>query len=204
MTFHVISFGSNKIKRVCRSTLQAEAFSLQNGLEEGDRIRAAIADLKGCLELKQWEATASKTMIQVWVTDCKSLESSLTRTVMSKYADKRLSIEMASLRQSLWRNPGEARGSPTSNDEKPELATDMIRWIDTDCMIADPLTKVMEPVKLVEALDSNSWSLKQPIESILKKRAKQLQRRKTPVENDDKESIKLTKESDVHHCQWEL
>ena len=49
-------------------------------------------------------------------------------------------------------------------------------------MIADPLTKVMDPIKLLDALDSYKWSLKQPIESIIKKRAKQLQRRKTPAE----------------------
>jgi hypothetical protein len=41
----------------------------------------------------------------------------------------------------------------------------------------------MEPNKLNEALDSNYWNLTQPIESILKKRAKQLQRRKTPIED---------------------
>ena len=64
-------------------------------------------------------------------------------------------------------------------DEVPTDTTDKVRWIDTDCMLADPLTKVMEPWKLDEALESNYWSVKQPIESILKKRAKQLQRRKT-------------------------
>ena len=51
----------------------------------------------------------------------------------------------------------------------------------------DPLTKVMDPVKLLAALDSNTWSLKQPIESIIKKRAKQLQRRKTPAEGSQED-----------------
>ena len=77
-------------------------------------------------------------------------------------------------------------------DDIPKETTDKCRWIDTDVMLADPLTKVMEPWKLDEALESNYWSLKQPIDSIMKKRAKQIQRRKTkdekleaiPEEND--------------------
>ena len=61
----------------------------------------------------------------------------------------------------------------------PEDATDAIRWIDTDVMLADPLTKSMEADKMNEAIDENRWSFKQPVESVLKKRAKQLARRKT-------------------------
>ena len=45
-------------------------------------------------------------------------------------------------------------------------------------MVADPLTKSMEPVKLCEMLDSNRWNITQPIEAIAKKRAKQKSRRK--------------------------
>ena len=63
-------------------------------------------------------------------------------------------------------------------DELPEEATDLVRWIDTDVMIADPLTKAMEPVKLIEMLDTNVWDITQPIEAVQKKRAKQAARRK--------------------------
>ena len=60
---------------------------------------------------------------------------------------------------------------PSSND-----ATDVCRWVDTDCMSADALTKQMSPEKLVAAIDTNTWSLEQPIESIVRKRDKQRQR----------------------------
>lgn len=40
---HVISFSSTIVRRVCRSTMQAEAYSVQAGVEEGDRVRAAAA-----------------------------------------------------------------------------------------------------------------------------------------------------------------
>ena len=46
-------------------------------------------------------------------------------------------------------------------------------------MIADPMTKIMDPIKLQTALDTNEWSMTQPLESLAKQRAKQLQRRKT-------------------------
>ena len=41
-------------------------------------------------------------------------------------SDKRLSIAIASLRQNLWREPGEVVGNPTLKDEVPEDATDLI------------------------------------------------------------------------------
>ena len=74
-------------------------------------------------------------------------------------------------------------------DERPsqDEAADVVQWIDTDIMIVDPLTKAMSSEKLYQALDSNFWDLKQPIESIEKKRLKQLQRRKTPMEEDSKD-----------------
>ena len=46
-------------------------------------------------------------------------------------------------------------------------------------MIADPLTKAMDSSKLFTAIQDNFWDITQPIESVLKKRAKPLQRRKT-------------------------
>ncbi len=79
----------------------------------------------------------------------------------------------------MWRAPGQEQGDPHYEDSRPELATDTVHWVDTDVMLADPLTKAMEADKLLEALDTNFWDLRQPIESVLKKRAKQLSRRKT-------------------------
>ena len=123
-------------------------------------------------------------MPQVWFTDCRSVRDALTRPVFVKMADKRLSIEIASLCQNLWREPGESVVSPQLKDEIPEGATDRVRWIDTDVIIADPLTKTMEPIKMVETLDSNLWDLEQPIEAIQKKRAKQKSRRKIQKTNE--------------------
>ena len=71
--FHLISHSSTLIKRVCRATVQAEAYQLQYSNEEGDRIRAAIAGMRGQLDSRNWEATAAASMRQIWFTDCKSV-----------------------------------------------------------------------------------------------------------------------------------
>ena len=175
---HAIQCVSKVIPRVCRSTVQAEAYEITYGVEAGDFIRAAIADIFGCLDIKRWEATAAQFMPQLWFTDCQSVYDTVRASVQAKAADKRLGIELAGLRQNLWRAKGEAIGNPLIRDELPVDATDSIRWIDTEVMLADPMTKNMEADKLIEFLSTNWWDTRQPIESVLKKQAKQIARRK--------------------------
>eukprot|EP00439_Symbiodinium_sp_Y106_P006332 s6815_g1.t1 len=81
-------------------------------------------------------------MRQVWFTDCRSLSDTLRSPKMTKHEDKRLSIEIAALRESLWRAKGEDCGDPYYLDDRPSEPTDEVRWIDTDVMVADPLAKV--------------------------------------------------------------
>lgn len=156
--------------------MKAEAYSLQDGVEEGDRIRAAICDIFGRLDKRHWERSASMFMKQVWFSNCRSVVDSLLPCA-TKAADKRLSIELASMRQSLWRTPREDEGDPFLQDERPKVTTDIIRWIDTQAMITDPLTKVIDPAKLIEALQTNRWNVEQPVNAVIVKKAKQLQRR---------------------------
>jgi len=202
---HLIGFSSTTIKRVCRSTIQAEAYQLTAGVEEGDRLRAAIAHIFGKLDPKHWESSSAAFMPQIWFTDCRSVRDSLVRPVMTKMADKRLSIEFNCLRQNLWREVGEEVGNPTLRDEIPLNATDTVRWIDTDVMLADPLTKSMDADKLNQFLISNTWDLSQPVESVQKKRAKQLAKRKklTTYEHVDK-SAKFFKDIPANApCTWQ-
>mgnify|MGYP001342969120 CR=1 FL=1 len=127
------------------------------------------SDLFGKLDVKRWEATAAQFMPQLWFTDCQSVYDTVRASVQAKAADKRLGIELAGLRQNLWRAKGEAIGNPLIRDELPVDATDSIRWIDTEVMLADPMTKNMEADKLIEFLSTNWWDTSQPIESVLKK-----------------------------------
>ena len=76
-SIHPILWTSNLVRRVCRSTIQAEAYTLQASVEDSDVLRAAITDIFGCLDMKRWEATSAKFVKQIWMTDCKSLEQTL-------------------------------------------------------------------------------------------------------------------------------
>jgi hypothetical protein len=183
---HPFSTSSTSVKRVTRATVQGETYNLQSGVEFGDVMRAAIADMHDRLDRNDWERTSSMFMKHVWCTDCKSSEAALCNPVMGKIQDKRLGIEFAALRQSLWRVEGQALGDPRLCDALPDraIATDICRWIDTDVMLADPLTKPMDASKMLHAMKTNYWDMKQPIESLRKKREKQRQRHKTPMPDD--------------------
>ena len=70
----------------------------------------------------------------------------------------------------------EAIGDPAEDEKIPEKVTDIIGWIGTDVMMAGPLTDPVEAEKLSEVMGTKTLSTTQPIDCILKKRAKQLSR----------------------------
>ena len=59
MLIHHLSWSSTRIRGVCRSTLMAEAYALSNAVQHGLRTRAAIVDMRGQPNIRQWEETAS-------------------------------------------------------------------------------------------------------------------------------------------------
>ena len=52
-----------------------------------------------------WHEQCQMKMKHVWVSDCMSLVEHLNAEVPKKVQDKRLGIELAALRQSLWTGP---------------------------------------------------------------------------------------------------
>ena len=85
---------------------------------------------------------------------------------------------------------------PSSSD-----ATDVCRWVDTDCMLADALTKQMSPEKLVAAIDTNTWSLEQPIESVMRKRDKQRQRAAGRDQQKEKKEQQVQRQLNETHAE---
>ena len=146
---HLISFGSTTLKRVCRATLQAEAYALQTAVEHGDRLRCLICELTGRLDdFKNWHEETQRRMAHVYYTDCRSLSDHLLAEVPRKVQDKRLGIELAALRQGVWT----VNGEKTSEIYSPY--GDHLRWIETSKQLADPLTKSMRPDYLLKTLES--------------------------------------------------
>ena len=116
-------------------------------------------------------------MKSVWFTDCMSLFQALQRPV-AKTVEKRLGMDLAGLRQYLWRVGGESAPDPRDLEAQPEprSRSDFLRWIDTCVMVADPLTKRMSGDFLMNVIRENGWCIRQPEESKLNKQRKAQQR----------------------------
>ena len=131
-----MSWKSGLIKRTCRSTFRAETHGMIYAKETSDNIRAIITDMRGKFCREDWESKCAQEIANVWLTDCQSLHDYLINPVAAGSEDKRLEIDLESLREPLWEYPS---GKP--KDDLHDQQTDKPRWIDTSAMICDPLTK---------------------------------------------------------------
>ena len=140
----LVEWHSTVLKRVCRSTLQAETLSLLAGSEEADHLRFVLYGLRRPdTNVPRWQISAMDEIFVEWVTDCKSLCDHGNQSGLHVISDKRLAIDMCGLRQTLWRLPGEEVGDPLATDTLPVQASTKLTWTSTDKMLADPLTKGM-------------------------------------------------------------
>ena len=141
----ILAFSSTTIRRVCRSTLQAETYSLQNGLESGDKLRGVLAELKGSIRsLKSWETDAREAIAHLALTDCRSLADHLDQEIPARTTDKRLGIELSAIHAGLW-----VDGRRTWHTM---IGGDKLEWISTHTMAADCLTKSIKPDLLLRIL----------------------------------------------------
>ena len=69
------------------------------------RLRAALADAHGVFLSTDWEYFTASFMRNVWMIDCNSLNDHLRNPTFTKCSDKRLSIDLAALRQMVWLTP---------------------------------------------------------------------------------------------------
>ena len=120
---NVLCFQSSMTKRVCRSTLAAEASHLAEAVESGDWAAVLLEEaLSGEVDLQNW-AEVVQRRTRVYVTDARSVFDYLQKESTSTSSDKRMAIEGALLREAV-RLPGAH-----------------IRWIDGLQNFADVLTK---------------------------------------------------------------
>ena len=148
---HMLQWTSTVIKRVCRSTLQAEALSLQLGSEDAEHLRQMMYVLKNGKDHlnRQLNYIAGMDATTVgWFTDCRSLSDHLTNPNSCAISDKRLAIDLTSLRQELWRQCGQLVGNPTYLDGLPKNRTTFCWWVSTHTMASDSLTKHMKSVQM--------------------------------------------------------
>lgn len=145
---HIIEWQSLTLKRVCRSTLQAEVLSSMTGSEAGQQVRALLYSLVQPRGLEdrgfQWKIDAADSKLLAWMSDCRSYIEYMSSLAPSTVSDKRLAIDMTCLRQELWRRPKEEVGDPSTGQSMPIDAKDQLFWMSTADMTADQLTKAMK------------------------------------------------------------
>ena len=139
----------------------AETFARTKAVEAGTRIRAAIVDMKGQLDIRNWEESASQSMGHCWMTDCDSLYEHLMSQRFNAIENKRLAIDLKALRQFIWERSGER------TLEVDCSCGDYPRWIDTSVMLADPLTKAMKSDRLQQTLKTGVFDLRPTAESLM-------------------------------------
>ena len=156
---------SGSIKRVCRSTLAAEANGFLTGVESAEYARDLLMEiLHPGVKLIDLDRHYLKEKI-IAFTDAKSLEATLNRDT-GQPQDKRVRILVAQIKEIL----GE-------NDYDDERASAYAIWVDTSQMLADVLTKIgCEREPLLEAMRTGKWRLEPFEEARLRKLAIRLGR----------------------------
>ena len=107
-----VSWRSNKVRRIVRSTLAAEALALQEGIEEAMYIRHMMCEM---LDLQ-----SHNLPIHAYI-DSRSLLEALRSTKL--VCDRRLRIDIGAMKQAIER----------------DIAS--VNWISGSDMLANPLTK---------------------------------------------------------------
>eukprot|EP00435_Cladocopium_sp_Y103_P043435 s320_g12.t1 len=163
----VIEANSSSIKRVCRSTLAAEANAYLAGAEAAIYLASILREIQNpgiplrTLEAETLEAEFALKPV-IGFTDAKSLESTITKDA-GQPSDKRVKILVAQVREMM----------------EGECAT---HWLDTSQMLADVLTKLgCERELLLQALADGVWRIAPTEEAIERKmniRAGRQQRKK--------------------------
>ena len=168
---NLLAFHSSQTKRVCRSTLAAEASHLSEAVEAGDWLAVLLDEaLHGRQDLKHWDQLVEKRK-RVYVTDSQSVFDYLHRDSTSTSSDKRMAIEGALLRETV-RRPGAE-----------------VKWIDGEQNLADILTKPrVDRALLMEYMRTGMLSLVQTEANRKSKEKKRAQRsaRKKVVKSDEK------------------
>ena len=98
---HVIEYHSSVIRRVCRSTLQAETLSMVAGYESSEHLRMVLYGLRNPEGTPEDVVKGMDAYKINMMTDCKSLEQHLKQAGLHTVMDKRLAIDLSGLRHCM-------------------------------------------------------------------------------------------------------
>ena len=138
----IVAHHSGLLKRVVRSSLAAEISQAATTMEEADFIRALLAEaLRPDFKLNNW-LPAAATWRLILVMDSRTGYDLLNGTALGE--DKRLAIDIAAMKQALAEDGGSR----------------LVRWVPGEELLADDLTKLVGNQKLMRAMATALWALK--------------------------------------------
>ena len=136
---HLVDWNSSKIHRKVRSTLAAEAAGASRAYDRSMFTRALIYEIEKGRD-KHWTQMCKEVPFGLG-TDCKSLYDVCTKTG-SMPDDRRVALDLLDVKEGV------------------EEMNDQVRWVPTDHMLADALTKAMPPDLLLRYLKTGVYSFK--------------------------------------------
>ena len=138
----VISWGTNKLKRVAKSSMSAELQALANAEDELHLCRLAWAEFNGFpIDLNEGDKSVEKIPGTI-VIDAKSIYDALTsQNQPLQLAEKRTALELLAYLKNTEANKTETR------------------WVHGGANLADGLTKLGAHPMLREFLETSTWSL---------------------------------------------
>jgi hypothetical protein len=140
----IVSWSSNKLRRVARSSLAAELQALANAEDELHLVRASWAELNG----EPFEAARAdeivKTVPGIVIIDAKSIYDTLTsRNQPLQLQEKRTALELLAYLKNTQKNGTETR------------------WVHGGANLGDGLTKLGAGAMLREFIVTGTWALVQ-------------------------------------------
>ena len=150
---HLLDWGSGKIHRKMRSTLACEAASAAKAFDKGAYSRVMLHEIENgwrhkyervnaddCHMRQDWSQMCKKIPFALG-TDCKSLYDVCTKQG-SMPEERRVALDLLDVRESI------------------EEYGDQMRWIPTDHMLVDCMTKTMPADAMLEYMKTTEYAFK--------------------------------------------
>ena len=140
-TYNIVSWRSFKLARVCRSSLAAEAQAAASAVDELMMVKTMLALMVDPRQDPRSPATAKSIGTCATVIDARALYDALKKKGFTSGQDKRSAIEILCVQQELERLGCE------------------LRWVSSERMLADGLTKLTARQQMVDQLQSGKLKL---------------------------------------------
>lgn len=189
---NIISWGSSKLKRVCRSSLSAETQAMAEAEQELMFVRAQWREMMGDdIDLRAPEEVI-KRIRGILVTDAKALFDAASNGTIQTSAfsmkEKYTALELLGLVQNMERQGTE------------------LRWVNSDAQLADGLTKIQVQDRIRKFLeDDQYWNLVYDENFVAAKKRRLLPRANESPDSDpaphDQTWLQLLNASQIGACE---